>query len=436
MSLIWGVIMDMNKIYKNLTNVEIDSQIKLWNERGKGYYGEFLVFSTLYKSIHDYCKYLMNLNVPSKNNKTTEIDLVLIHQSGIYVFEVKHYKGTIYGNNTNKTWTQFFRTTSNSTFNNPILQNQYHIESLKKFFPDTPIYSVIVFTNQECDLRITNNDSSILVTNINELLYKFKSFISKNPVLYTVDELDLIFNKLSKFSNIQETVTYNGKEEPFNFWISHISEDYNNQLTILKNEKDKIKKEYAKKNILYIFIVIITILFSITVSISNKESFDSKLLVAKNEYNEKIKNFENKFKHVDQLNNIYITQLHEYFNVSDVNLNSLGYNSSTFSAKISKNPNNNTYGMVLTENSKYIVMKYDGSIYEYNVFGKHLSYNRYYNTIGYKYRDEGILKETQFSGINPSEISYIKLTNIELINLTSFNNAVIKENLELELYLK
>ena len=53
MSLIWGVIMDMNKIYKNLTNVEIDSQIKLWNERGKGYYGEFLVFSTLYKSIHD-----------------------------------------------------------------------------------------------------------------------------------------------------------------------------------------------------------------------------------------------------------------------------------------------------------------------------------------------------------------------------------------------
>ena len=92
--------------------------------------------------------------------------------------------------------------------------------------------------------------------------------------------------------------------------------------------------------------------------------------------------------------------------------------------------------MVLTENSKYIVMKYDGSIYEYNVFGKHLSYNRYYNTIGNKFRDEGVLKETQFSGINPNEISYIKLTGIELIDLNSYNNAVIKENLELELYLK
>ena len=35
-----------------------------------------------------------------------------------------------------------------------------------------------------------------------------------------------------------------------------------------------------------------------------------------------------------------------------------------------------------------------------------------------------------------NRLIYLKNTNIELINLTSFNNAVIKENLELELYLK
>lgn len=38
----------------------------------------------------------MNLNIPIEDGKTTEIDLLMIHETGIYVFEIKHYKGTIY----------------------------------------------------------------------------------------------------------------------------------------------------------------------------------------------------------------------------------------------------------------------------------------------------------------------------------------------------
>ena len=35
---------DINQLYSDLTGVNIEEQKMLWNERGKGYYGEYLVF--------------------------------------------------------------------------------------------------------------------------------------------------------------------------------------------------------------------------------------------------------------------------------------------------------------------------------------------------------------------------------------------------------
>lgn len=89
--------MDIKETYKQLTGVDIEKQKYLWDERGKGYYGEFLVFCELYKYIAGKCKLLMNLQIPVDSQKTTEIDLIMIHETGLYVFEIKHYKGTIYG---------------------------------------------------------------------------------------------------------------------------------------------------------------------------------------------------------------------------------------------------------------------------------------------------------------------------------------------------
>ena len=88
--------------YNNLTNIDIDVQQRIWDERGKGYYGEYLVFCDLYRNITGNCKLLMNLNIPSEQQGTTEVDLLMIHETGIYVFETKHYKGTIYGNDTDE----------------------------------------------------------------------------------------------------------------------------------------------------------------------------------------------------------------------------------------------------------------------------------------------------------------------------------------------
>ena len=88
---------DTKNVYKSLTNVDIDVQRRIWDERGRGYYGEYLLFSKLYQFLPGNGKILMNLNIPISADKTTEIDLLLIHETGLYGFEIKHYKGTIYG---------------------------------------------------------------------------------------------------------------------------------------------------------------------------------------------------------------------------------------------------------------------------------------------------------------------------------------------------
>ena len=80
-------------------------------------------------------------------------------------------------------------------------------------------------------------------------------------------------------------------------------------------------------------------------------------------------------------------------------------------------------------------MTTSNKVYEYNVFGSHLSYNRYNNIISKKIRESATLKEIQFFGINKDEIEYIKITNIDLLN-TDTTHSTIKSNLELELYKK
>ena len=40
-----GEFMDKaEEIYQQLTGVDLDMQRRIWDERGKGYYGEYLVF--------------------------------------------------------------------------------------------------------------------------------------------------------------------------------------------------------------------------------------------------------------------------------------------------------------------------------------------------------------------------------------------------------
>lgn len=422
--------MELADVYKQLTDVEINEQKQLWDERGRGYYGEYLVFCELYKCISGNSKIIMNLNIPVNASSTTEVDLILIHETGIYVFEIKHYKGTIYGKDTDKVWTQYFRTAKNNSFKNPIEQNKYHISALKKLFPDIAIHSVIVFTNFECDLRVNNSSKDIDVCLLSRLYNTLENRFKMSAENMSMEEINSIFVQLSKYSPMLEKVVIDKVEASFFSWIQPAVEALNSQKAETEVEKskwniaaDKMKKAKFGGILANIAVAVLCIVITGFVNFGLKK-----------EYADKISAFEQKFLHVDEINNEYIDDLRSYTAVSNVSLQPLTDDAVAFTARIAVT--NDVYGIMLTENSKYIVMTDSGKTFEYNVFGEHLRYSKLSNTVGKGYREYSDLAKIQFYGINDiNDISYIKLTDIELFKI-DMNRTVIKSGLEIELYSK
>lgn len=444
--------MDINKLYNQLTNVDIEQQKLLWDERGKGYYGEYLVFCELYKTIPGTCKILMNLNIPVSSTKTTEIDLILIHETGLYIFEVKHYKGTIYGKSSDNIWTQYFRTAKNNTFKNPMLQNEYHIKAIKELLPNIPVKSIIIFTNDECEIKVTNTNTDIELCTLYDIHQTLNRNFNFSNTTISTGKIDEIFCQLSPYSKIKEPVEINGVEQPFSSWVDpfiselkkNISEveqekaewlikanrDLENQKASIQNERNLLEKaqqraKKTKKNC-----IILSIVFSLVCFLFYSSSISNN----KKEYDNKLAEFKQNFLHVDEIGNEYIDELNSYVEITNVNLTTLSDDAVSFTARISMN--NDVYGIEITESAKYIVMTQNGQVFEYDVFGEHLTYNRFSNLIGKNIRAYGDLANAQFFGIsNINDITYIKMTNINLIK-TDLNRTIVKDGLEIELYSK
>ena len=87
-----------------------------------------------------------NVTLPTSNG-TTQIDHILVADTGIFVIETKHYSGWIFGNPQDSQWTQtIYR--KKSRFQNPLRQNYGHVKTLQSLFDLTEdcFHSVVVFT--------------------------------------------------------------------------------------------------------------------------------------------------------------------------------------------------------------------------------------------------------------------------------------------------
>jgi len=89
----------------------------------------------------------------------TEIDLLMIHTSGIYVLEIKDYGGWIFGDSKDKQWTQSVLNSRGEVVKyqryNPLRQNYCHIQALRQalaFFGEVPLHPIVVFCDQ-CEFK-------------------------------------------------------------------------------------------------------------------------------------------------------------------------------------------------------------------------------------------------------------------------------------------
>lgn len=114
---------------KNLNNFEF-----------LGSKGELNIFEDL-KFLEKEPLFLFNIYIPINENKFTEIDVIMLHPSGIYVFESKNMKGCIFGNENDKYWTQCLKIQFNKTKNTLIIY--INILNIKQFQ-----YIIILFLEQ------------------------------------------------------------------------------------------------------------------------------------------------------------------------------------------------------------------------------------------------------------------------------------------------
>lgn len=155
---------------------------------------------------------MFNTYLRKENGETTEIDLILLHGSGIYIIESKNYNGWIYGNDTQRYWTQTLAGGhEKNRFYNPIFQNDTHTKYLSEYLLNKlPKLSKDIFNSY----IVFGDDSelhNIILTNMNHMI------INRSEILqeiinnsYSVgnkldnNTIDEIYTLLYPFTQVSE----------------------------------------------------------------------------------------------------------------------------------------------------------------------------------------------------------------------------------------
>ena len=153
---------------------------------------------------------------------SSEIDHILVTIGGVFIIETKNNKGIVIGKENDDKWTCLKRIDQeNKELNNPIKQNQGHINHLRKMFKKNPpkMISVIVFP--EADLSFLKIDKvysmesakAYIESCIQESIHKHQysqEFVER--ILAQLNEIKEIYG-ISEEKHKQNTQKYHRKSE-------------------------------------------------------------------------------------------------------------------------------------------------------------------------------------------------------------------------------
>ena len=450
---------DSEKAYKKVSGVDIQEQKNIWDERGKGYYGEYLVFNHLYGEIPGMSKILMNCEIPVEGNKKTEIDLILVHETGIYSFEMKHYKGDIYGDIDGEIWTQYFRTQSNEVFHNPVQQNAYHISALKDRFPSVPVYSFVVFTNEECTLRINGSvqdrysfKDGILCT-ISCLPECFRSFVSYKETYLSPEEIDQVFNSLKVYSKLQNAVVKKEGEplgileyfsqfnQAFKDKVQQTKDDYEEKKEQLEQKTFETitayKKRTVRNRILTVIAVLVCVAGTVILPLARINKAEKRSSEAIANIEEKYRSFFEKFEDANEViaESVVTSDL---VKVTDLSISDVSGVEDCVSVSFNLVGVDGDFALGLTADSRMIIRFTNGDIKEVDYYGQQGSILRESAWL-YRFGNGGFdtitFDKIIVTDIRNREIENIKLNNIAVYKLPYTGNPILSD-VEIEVYTK
>lgn len=185
----------------------------------KGIIGEKSVYSILDNLLNKE-EYFITQDISLENNDdTTQIDLIVFSAYGIFVIEVKNYKGWIFGNANKKTWTQTIYK-KKYKFQNPLHQNYKHIKFLEQTLntsTNNDIFKNIVVFTGDSKFKTKLPSNVCTISNLVPYIQSFnKPILSRKDVVkymnqvkeYSLDKgiktnIRHINNIKSKYNNLQ-----------------------------------------------------------------------------------------------------------------------------------------------------------------------------------------------------------------------------------------
>lgn len=177
---------------------------KALNYENKGQYGEYLTdYALNHDNVAGYLKTVKNVYVPYRG-ATTEIDVLMVHEKGIFVFESKNYSGWIFGSADAQMWTQSLPNREKHQFYNPIKQNASHIAALGDFLslPQSAFTSYIIFS-ERCELKNVPKDTAdYIILRRNNLLRNLRNLLKEREPRFTSTQVDEIAEKLKAAADV------------------------------------------------------------------------------------------------------------------------------------------------------------------------------------------------------------------------------------------
>lgn len=145
----------MSGIFIGIIVIALTITLLVFRPKIKGRMGERIVSARLNTFLSDdYC--ILDDVILKTTLGTTQIGHIVVSEYGIFVIEMKNYKGWIFGLANSEKWTQNLYGYKYA-FANPVRQNQTHISAIRQTVSDGgqyPIISIVAFSGK-ASLNVT-----------------------------------------------------------------------------------------------------------------------------------------------------------------------------------------------------------------------------------------------------------------------------------------
>ena len=165
-----------------------------------GLYGEYQI-TCLLEDCAQNAKFLHNLYIPY-GDKTTEIDILMIHPVGIFVIESKNFRGKVIGDVTEKVWTQCINS-HRETLYNPLKQNNTHVYALQQHLGKNINYHPIVVFGNQCKLRISGKKNNVVLQQ-KQLLREVRCIMKYGYTQMTKTKVNEIYKQLKPYTQVSD----------------------------------------------------------------------------------------------------------------------------------------------------------------------------------------------------------------------------------------